>query len=101
MLAMMDVKAVVEVCTVLVAAATFVYTFLDANNREKQKEIADWQRFIVYEIIKGGTVAWEDIRNKYVNEAERHQGIEKRWPNLSTYSVSWHFASAAWLETGE
>jgi hypothetical protein len=51
MLAMMDVKAVVEVCTVLVAAATFVYTFLDANNREKQKEIADWQRFIVYEII--------------------------------------------------
>jgi hypothetical protein len=25
-------------------------------------------------------------------------GIQKRWPNLSTYSVSWHFASEAWLE---
>jgi hypothetical protein len=57
--------------TLIVAALTFVYTLLERNSRERRKELQDWQKVVVYQIVDEGTGDFDQIRVHYVIAAQQ------------------------------
>jgi len=61
--------------TLIVAALTFVYTILERNLRERRRELEDWQRVVIYDLIETGAIQFDEIRTRYVVAAQQFSGF--------------------------
>ena len=63
----------------LVAAAVALIglwlTIKEGQVRNRQDEILKWQKLVVYELIRNGTVSFDDIKIRYVVEAQQYGDV--------------------------
>ncbi len=74
-----DIADLATSLTLVVAAVTFVYALVERNSRERRQEIRNWQRVIIYDLIKGGVRKFDDIRVRYVVAAQQFDNFCKRY----------------------
>lgn len=74
-MALKDVADLATSLTLIVAALTFVYTIWERNSRERRRELEDWQRVLIYDLIETGAIEFDEIRTRYVVAAQQFSGF--------------------------
>jgi hypothetical protein len=75
-----------EASALVAAAVALIGLWLairDGQKRTREAEVLKWQRLVVYEIIKGGVGIFDEIRVRYVVEAQQYDALQIRRKEIS------------------
>jgi hypothetical protein len=62
--------------SLIVAAATFLFSFGLERKRRLTQDVTNWQRVVVYQSIAKGKTEFEEIKGAYLQEAQTVAGLE-------------------------
>jgi hypothetical protein len=66
-----DAADLATALTLIVATVTFVLALSEHRKREQEKRVQNWQRVVVYKIINDGVADFDQIKIRYVTEAQQ------------------------------
>jgi hypothetical protein len=102
-----DAADLATALTLIVATITFVLAVVEHRQRERDRRVQNWQKVVVYKIIQDGTTDFDEIKLRYVAEAQQlldfelaKEAIQDSALQLALISlISDHLISRS-LETG-
>lgn len=58
--------------SMVIAVLTFIFIVISSTIRRKKEEIKSWQEVSIFKIIqKGGPISFDDVKSKYLEEAQQ------------------------------
>ena len=70
----MRLKEIADLATglsLVVTALTLIFAFWEHHVREKQRQLLNWQKVVVYKIIEDGHNVFDDIKINYIAETQQ------------------------------
>jgi hypothetical protein len=73
---LLEIAQTATALSLLVAAATFITTQIARSKTAKQERILRWQRVVIFDLVKDGLHAFDDIRVSYLAAAQQYSGAK-------------------------